>query len=487
LLEHGIAFTSVYTTFPGTVRALVPLHTGGPTITWGSVYDDLAHEYDGPTLVRDLSARGYRTALFSAGDMNFENLDGFMDSLGFDEITHAGTKPEAWRATHRVHSWGVADDALGDEALNWMSRANAEGQRFFLEYITVSTHHPYVTAQGKAASKAGSEARYLTSLRQVDDFLGELLAKMEQRGLLDNTLVLVTGDHGEAFGQRHPGNFIHKNFLYEENIRSFLIVLAPGALEEAVTTDRIATLGDLLPTLLRALGSEVAGVSGQSLWPGDYTPRPVFFHKNAHPELWGLRDGEWKFVARRVGESQAELYNLELDPGEQNNRAPLHPEQVRFYEDLCATWFATTNASFVTRLRDYRVQGGRALAPADLTSSGAKRLIVGTRDSEGHFLGRSPLGGTDRPVVWTLWVPYPQPRRIRYAWTSPTGETRSTLFALSPDWSRTWVEYPGPLPLTEGRWRIALWHDKEVLVASHFEVSQPSGLNDTGRYENGPR
>jgi arylsulfatase A-like enzyme len=479
LLENGIAFTSVYTTFPGTVRSLVPLHTGGPMITWGSVYSELDHEYTGPTLVRSLSERGYRTALFSTGDMDFENLDGFMARLGFDLIVDAGSRPKPWRVSHRLHSWGVTDDALRDDAIAWMSGVNAGGRPFLAEYITVATHHPYAVPSGES-THGDPKTRYLQSLRYSDAFLGRLLAGMKRSGLLEHTLILVTGDHGEAFGERHPGNLIHKNFLYEENIRSFLIILAPGVFQGAVVSERVASMGDLLPTLLRGIGEQVPRTSGQSLWPPEYTSRPVFFHKNAHPELWGLRDGQWKFVANRVGEKHFELYDLERDPREQHNQAGLHPERVQLYDRLCAKWFAVANDAFVERLRDYELPTARGLRTAELGSTGAKRLVVGTRNETGRFVRSSPLRTTDPPVAWTLWVPYPENKTIRYAWTSPSGETWSNLFSLSADWSRTRVSYPGPLPLAEGRWRISLWDRDELLISTHFEVSHSASPRRTG-------
>ncbi len=477
-LENGIAFTSLYSTFPGTVRSMASLHTGGPTITWGSVYDDLSHEYTGPTLVRVLAERGYRTALFSVGDMNFENLDGFMASLGFEVIESAETKPKAWRALHRLNSWGVADDALREEAVAWMARADTEGTPFFAEYITVSTHHPYSVPPGDhEEGDQDPESRYLRALRYSDAFLGRLLASMKRRGLLETTLILIMGDHGEAFGKRHGGNFTHKNFLYEENIRSFLILLAPGVLDEGIVSERVATMGDVLPTALHALGTEAAEVPGQSLWPYDYEPRPVFFHKNAHPELWGLRDGHWKFVARRSGEKRPELYDLDLDPGEQKNDAHRHPERVKLYDKLCAKWFVVSNRMFVERLRGYESPGGRVLAASELGSTGPKRVMVGTRDATGRFTRNTPIGATDLPVAWTVWVPYAESRTIRYAWTSPSGETWSSLFTPDPNWSRTWVNYPGRFPLTEGRWRITLWDRDEALISAQFEVTHvgPTG------------
>jgi hypothetical protein len=293
---------------------------------------------------------------------------------------------------------------------------------------------------------------------------------MEQTGVLENTLIMLIGDHGEAFGERHPGNFTHKNFLYEENVRSFLILLWPGALHGPIVSERVASMGDVFPTLLRALGAELAEVPGQSLWPPDYAARPVFFHKNAHPELWGLRDGQWKFVARRVGEKQFELYDLEQDPQEQDNRADLYPKRVELYDRLCAKWFTVANDSFVAGLEGYSKLTGSPFSVSELGPAGPKRLVVGTRDDAGRVVRAPGLRPGDLPVASTLWVAHPEDRSVLYAWTSPSGETWSSAFSLNANWTRTRVDFPGPLPLAEGRWRVTLWDHDRPLISDHFDV-----------------
>ena len=61
---------------------------------------------------------------------------------------------------------------------------------------------------------------------------------------------------------------------------------------------------------------------------------------------------------------------------------------------------------------------------------------------------------------------YPDPLATRFC------QQAAELFDLSPDWSRTWVDYPGKPPLAEGRWRLALWENEKVLISAHFDVLQ---------------
>jgi arylsulfatase A-like enzyme len=449
------------------------LHTGGNTITWGNVHFELSHPYEGPTLVSTLRERGYATALYSSGDMHFENLDGYFGTLGFDQIVHAGLQNDEWRERYAVHSWGVAEDAMRSDAVRWMVEVRKRADKpFLLEYLTVSTHHPYGVFAGLPLAFGGDdlESRYRSALHYTDSFLGRLFEEMELNGMLDETLILVVGDHGEAFGKLHPKNFTHKNRLYEENVRSFLLVLAPGSALGPVTSDRVGTLGDVLPTLLRALGEEPEGLAGQSLWPGDYDLRTVYFHKSAKPEQWGLRDGRWKFIGRRVGKGYDELYDLELDPDEQNDRSADHPERIARYQNRAAQWYAAANRTYTANLRGYDLGGVGELTDEEVRSYGPKRLAVGVRGPDGRGVDRDTILPDDQLVAWSLWVPYLEDTPVRFVWTDPSGGRHEQRVVVQRDWSQARVLFKGPRPLEVGAWRIAIWEGGRELLGRSFEV-----------------
>ena len=152
-------------------------------------------------------------------------------------------------------------------------------------------------------------------------------------------------------------DFGHRGFIYEENVRSFLLVLAPDALaglDGPVVSERVASLGDVVPTMLDALGHAPARMNGESLWPGAYRPRIAYFFKDTQPPQWGLRDGRWKFIAAQTGDKQFELYDLQRDPDEQANMAAIHPDLAAFYDGLCARWYASAGADFAARSRHGR-------------------------------------------------------------------------------------------------------------------------------------
>ncbi len=370
-LREGVAFTAVYSPFPATTRAHIALETGGTVLTWGDFAASLGKLAAagaagtsgtagaggaGGGMARRLGARGYRTALFSAGDLAPENLGDLLGAQGYDLIFDPARQPRAWRAAHEVSSWGVDEDALRSPLRAWLARPDR--RPWFVQLLTISTHHPYFLPMVRPVRD--NEGRYMAAVSYADEVLGRLLGDLAAGGSLRDTIVLLTGDHGEAFGNLHPLNTTHRNFLYEENVRSFLIVLAPGAfagLAGPVVSTRVAGLGDVAPTLLDSLdaldaggGGAPAGMNGESLWPDAYRPRIAYFSKKTEPEQWGLRDGRWKFIARLDEDKRFELYDLADDPDEQTNLAASHPAQTALYDSLCAHWYASAGADFQARL-----------------------------------------------------------------------------------------------------------------------------------------
>src|SRR5437870_134715 len=161
-------------------------------------------------------------------------------------------------------SFGVDEPATVERMLAWID-ALPRGQRFFLHYLPIAGHHPYATPEPGPFGESDDAMQYLNALRFGDAALGKFLDGLRARRLDTNTLFVIYGDHGEAFGQ-HEGNYGHTLFIYEENIRVPLFVALPGTWHESRPVQRIASLIDIAPTLLDLLGlSAPADYQGASL------------------------------------------------------------------------------------------------------------------------------------------------------------------------------------------------------------------------------
>ena len=84
----------------------------------------------------------------------------------------------------------------------------------------------------------------------TDSIIESLVVKLEENNLAKDTLIFIVGDHGEAFGNIHKSNFIHKNYLYEENIRNYLMIIDLEIKITPLSSRRRGFVADVMPTIL---------------------------------------------------------------------------------------------------------------------------------------------------------------------------------------------------------------------------------------------
>jgi arylsulfatase A-like enzyme len=199
-----------------------------------------------------------------------------------------------------------------------------------------------------------TDADYIVSLydgeiRHVDDGVAQLLAALDETGVAEDTLVLLTGDHGEVMVRN--GIFFDHHGLYEENIRVPLILrwpqrLAPGRRVESFTQHL-----DFAPTLLRWANASIpASIEGKDFGPlaegTDATPlwERVICCENTWQSKWAVRTERHKFILSRepdpYGTPLRELYDLIADPGESHNLAEAQPVVAKELEAGLEAWIA---------------------------------------------------------------------------------------------------------------------------------------------------
>ena len=169
------------------------------------------------------------------------------------------------------------------------------------------------------------EALYDGNLRMGDAALGEIFDLLREHGMWDDTLVIVTSDHGEAFMEH--GKVGHNTTLYEEMLHVPLVVRVPprlrSRLPESIDLDRLAALGDVTPTLAALLGHAPPTASrGIDLFTAPEDPDRLAFLRSAQPyvTLLGARSERFKAIVKPPF-ADPELYDLVEDPEEQHNLA----------------------------------------------------------------------------------------------------------------------------------------------------------------------
>jgi arylsulfatase A-like enzyme len=253
-------------------------------------------------------------------------------------------------------------EEINDAALDLLDREKAQNRRFFLFLNYMDAHAPYLPPPqfgrlypgAKAALPSwyydGISKGVLTYQRQMSDrerqyfisqydgaiaymdwSFGRFIDRLKQAGLYDNTLLIVTSDHGEAFGERNLMG--HALSVYEDETHVPLLIKYPRHTTHAVINDPVSLVA-LLPTILQVLGHDAPkGIQGRSLLqPDSGAVREAMSETFVHPLMstWNSRlrrsarsivSGSMKFISFSNGVK--ELYDLSRDPNEQHN---LYPE-----------------------------------------------------------------------------------------------------------------------------------------------------------------
>lgn len=369
--RRGVRFDNAHSTAPWTLPAHASLFTG----RWvhehaANVAEPLDRSY--PTLAEALSQRGYATAGFVANlencnawyglDRGFAHYEDFYENARVDlvELLRASslgeyvlTSKPGQALIRRVSTPGKyfyrkTAAMVNQDALAWLAEHTDRPFFMFLNYF--DAHSPYAPPEGeeRAFSQAESEAArskmerardcYDDCLSYLDHQLNRLLEELERRSVLDNTIVVITSDHGEAFGEH--GLYGHGVSLYRPELHIPLIVVHPPTTPQGLVIDQPVSLRDVAATVLGLLepgrGSELPGRP----LGDDWADQPAGESSQAHPVLSevdrasrippgaehapaarglmrSLIVADWIYI--RNGDDAEELYNLDADPGQRRN------------------------------------------------------------------------------------------------------------------------------------------------------------------------
>jgi arylsulfatase A-like enzyme len=351
--EQSLVFTDYYCEVAASTRSFFSALTGlRPFVDKTSDMVKYS-QIEVPNLVDILHEEGYQTAFFTSSDSRFDSLDTFLARLDYDTYIDANLLTNAERRGAFLGYWGVDEEIVIDKALEWIERAAAAGRPFLVNYNAVFPHHPYdVPPRHKRLTKLDwggppRHARYRASLRYADLALRRFYEGLERLGVLDDTLFVVAPDHGEAFGDRHPGNLLHAGFAYEDDKHVFLILHGPQVLGPARRIDRLGSHTDLLPTLLHLLGLErELDIEGQDLLASGYRRPRIFYYSRRQ---FAVRDGDLKLVVHRK-RRRTELYDLARDPTEQRDLAAERPEVVAALREQIDRWRVEVTRAYRQRV-----------------------------------------------------------------------------------------------------------------------------------------
>jgi len=220
---------------------------------------------------------------------------------------------------------------------------NTRGQ-FFLWSHLMDPHDQYVKHDESPDFGKDNRGRYDSEVWFADHWLGQLLDFCAKQPWWDKTAVIITADHGEAFGEH--GMYKHAFELWDVLARVPLIIKAPGASAKRISLPR--THLDIAPTILDLMKvPAIEGFQGQSLAPEVYgetppAPRPAIVIELAedtnNPARRAIVVGDHKLISFDGGAKKS-LFNLKDDPGELVDLSPQQPELVKQLDQQLTEYF----------------------------------------------------------------------------------------------------------------------------------------------------
>ena len=278
------------------------------------------------TLAERLKTSGFETGAFVSSFV-LDHRWGL--DQGFDVYREPETRPGPIdRESLRRPADRVVDDALG-----WLQQVG--GRRFFAWLHFYDAHAP-AEPPADFASPHGQDS-YHGAIGFIDFQLSRVMAFLDERGMLDRTIVVVVGDHGESLGEH--GEASHGLFVYQSVIHVPLLIRAPTAAMQGRRVADPVRIVDVMPTVLDLLGeADLSAADGQTLAPlmrGDvqtlsleaYAESRYGFDRFGWSPLVSLRQGRFKLILA----PRPELYDLTSDPHERIN---LYREQARLAAEL---------------------------------------------------------------------------------------------------------------------------------------------------------
>jgi arylsulfatase A-like enzyme len=338
------------------------------------------------TMAEMLKDAGYVTGAFGKWGLGYPGSEGDPNHQGFDEfygyncqrIAHHYYPFHMWHNQEKVMlegNEGTGRGTYGPDPTHQMALKFLEENKdreFFMFYPSAIPHAELFAPEsymekyrgkflpekaykgvddgerlklGPYGSQPESHAAFAAMVNYLDDQVGEILAKVKELGIDDNTVIMFTSDNGPHMeGGADPDYFDsngilkgYKRDLYEGGIRVPMIVRWPTKVSAASTTDHISAFWDVMPTVAQIVGIEAPqGIDGLSFLPallGEEQKEHEYMYWEFHERggRQALRQGDWKLVRYNVNKSPSqpyEMYRLDVDPGEENDLAATHPEKV---------------------------------------------------------------------------------------------------------------------------------------------------------------
>jgi len=332
LADRGTLFSNAYAPMAESTRAIFTmLSSRYPLLTFRpETYTLSGKKFT--SVANRLSDAKYDTAFFMGGEFAFQAVDRFLVDKGFDDlidVENAGCSSVRQLDNPRFKNIaGIPTPCLVDAFFAWQRQRGDEP--YFAIIWANDTHFPYFP---KREGLIDSQQKYMASVQDVDAEIGRLVAHLQSEGDLENTVIIITSDHGEAFGEH--GNVMHGTTMFEEEVHIPLIVSGPS-IDKGTVISRLVNQVDFAPMIL-----DLAKAEPEPSWQGSSPfqaakARNLYFAATRKGNQAGIRIGDLKYMFnQRTGGFRK--FNLARDPGEKQ-QLPVGEAEKRRVVDMIAAW-----------------------------------------------------------------------------------------------------------------------------------------------------
>jgi phosphoglycerol transferase MdoB-like AlkP superfamily enzyme len=195
LTKTGILFDHYYASGDRTDKGLISILSGFPAQPKTSIIKYAGKTEKLPKLSLDLKKENYHTSYVYGGDVNFANMNSYLNMAGFSEIIDKSH----FNADQATSKWGVHDHLVFDTLQSHLARQQAP---FFTTLLTLSSHEPFDVPMERVIDGKDQESLFLNAAHYTDRSLGLFIDAAQASAWWDNTLVVIMADHGN----RHPIN-----------------------------------------------------------------------------------------------------------------------------------------------------------------------------------------------------------------------------------------------------------------------------------------
>jgi len=292
LTKEGILFTNFYASGHRTDKGLVSILSGYPAQPLTSIIKYPNKTQNLPYLPIALHQLGYHSSFIYGGDIRFANMESYLTTARFETITDE----DNFSGDIHYSKWGVADHYVFNQLL---VECDGSQQPFFSVMLSLSSHEPFEVPMEPVFDGKSESQKFLNSCYYTDKSLGEFVRRAKEKEWWNNTLIIITADHGHRFP--NP-----KESLDKERFKIPMLWLGGALSKKDTVINTFGSQTDIANTVLSQLGATTTEFEfSKNLMASDVKQSAVYVFNNGYgyvsPDHEYIYDFDLKNYLKKVG------------------------------------------------------------------------------------------------------------------------------------------------------------------------------------------